>query len=188
MKLFLVHRPSVLASVSPYRLLDEQGQEIAWANAFLDALAHHRRAQGRPGLSINWGPWGEAGMAADTARAIRAEATVLANHFREAGDDGEGKAGRKRAAATFAFALKSEEEPRLRRMLEVGKSMPTVVVTPTQLDADPWLLNTPAGTVDLRTGQVRAHDQRDLHRATPESVCSRRTSPTVMSSGGRVRW
>jgi integrase/recombinase XerD len=36
MKLFLVNRPTVLASVSPYRLLDEQGQEIAWANAFLD--------------------------------------------------------------------------------------------------------------------------------------------------------
>ena len=36
MKLFLVYRPSVLASVSPYRLLDEQGQEIGWANAFLD--------------------------------------------------------------------------------------------------------------------------------------------------------
>jgi integrase/recombinase XerD len=36
MKPFLVHRPTVLASASPYRLLDEQGQEIAWANAFLD--------------------------------------------------------------------------------------------------------------------------------------------------------
>ncbi len=36
MKLFLVYRPTVLASVSPYRLLDEQGQEIGWANAFLD--------------------------------------------------------------------------------------------------------------------------------------------------------
>jgi putative DNA primase/helicase len=101
-------------------------------------------------------------MAADTARAIRAEAAVLARHYDQAGDEEQTKAGRKRAAATFAFALKSEEEPRLRRMLEVGKSMPTVVVTPTQLDADPWLLNTPAGTVDLRTGQVRGHDQRDL--------------------------
>ncbi len=36
MKLTVVHRPSVAASSSPYRLLDEQGQEIAWANAFLD--------------------------------------------------------------------------------------------------------------------------------------------------------
>ena len=37
MKLYLVHRPTVLASASPYRLLDEHGQEIAWANTFLDA-------------------------------------------------------------------------------------------------------------------------------------------------------
>jgi integrase/recombinase XerD len=37
MPLTLVHRPSVLASASPYRLQDEQAREIAWANAFLDA-------------------------------------------------------------------------------------------------------------------------------------------------------
>jgi len=37
MKLTLAHRPAVPPSASPYRLLDQQGQEIAWANAFLDA-------------------------------------------------------------------------------------------------------------------------------------------------------
>lgn len=46
MKLFLVYRPSVLASVSPYRLLDEQGQEIGWANAFLDGQ-HIRQLSAR---------------------------------------------------------------------------------------------------------------------------------------------
>ena len=34
------------------------------ANVFLDVLAHHRRASGKAALSINWGPWAEAGMAA----------------------------------------------------------------------------------------------------------------------------
>jgi len=35
----------------------------AAGNSFLDVLAELRRAQGIGGLSINWGPWGEAGMA-----------------------------------------------------------------------------------------------------------------------------
>jgi hypothetical protein len=37
MKFAVVYRPSAPASTSPYRLLDERGREVAWANTFLDA-------------------------------------------------------------------------------------------------------------------------------------------------------
>ncbi len=37
MKRTLVHQPSASASASPYRLLNERGQGIGWANDFLDA-------------------------------------------------------------------------------------------------------------------------------------------------------
>ena len=35
-----------------------------------------------------------------------------------------------------------------------------LAATTEQWDADPWLLNTPGGVVDLRTGQLRAHAPR----------------------------
>ncbi|MFN6568072.1 type I polyketide synthase [Dendronalium sp. ChiSLP03b] len=54
-------------------LLGSPGQgNYAAANAFMDALAHYRQNLGLPGLSINWGPWENTGMAASLDNRDRA--------------------------------------------------------------------------------------------------------------------
>ena len=47
------------------------------ANLFLDALAHERRAQGLPALSINWGLWADLGMVSQKIEQVIRKAGVL---------------------------------------------------------------------------------------------------------------
>jgi len=62
-------------------LVGSHGQgNYAAANAFLDALAHARRAAGLPAVSIAWGPWDELGMTAAMDARGRTRMTEIGLH------------------------------------------------------------------------------------------------------------
>jgi putative DNA primase/helicase len=63
-------------------------------------------------------------------------------------------------AARARFAQVSLARGALDRMLDLAKGL--LVVEDSKLDADPWLLNTETGTIDLTTGRLEPHDPRDL--------------------------
>jgi P4 family phage/plasmid primase-like protien len=44
----------------------------------------------------------------------------------------------------------------------IKEATPHLAASPEDFDADPFLLNTPEGTVDLRTGKIRPHNHADL--------------------------
>lgn len=60
----------------------------------------------------------------------------------------------------FTFAKKSANAGSISALLTLAES--DVAIHHDQLDRDPWLLNLMNGTVDLRTGDIRAHARDDL--------------------------
>lgn len=58
------------------------------------------------------------------------------------------------------WAAASENAARIQGMLTLAQ--PDLAINVDALDADPWLLNCNNGTLDLRTGELRDHDPRDL--------------------------
>jgi P4 family phage/plasmid primase-like protien len=102
--------------------------------------------------------------AKETVQAIYAEATTA--------DDEQRKALAK-------WAIQSENERRIKSMIELAKSELGVPVQPDELDQDPWLLNTKSGTVDLRTSKLRPHCREDLiTKLAPVTFEPEATCPT----------
>ena len=67
-----------------------------------------------------------------------------------------------KAKPIWEWALKSCTSGAIAAMIRLARGMPGILVDHEQLDADPWLLNVANGTVDLRTGELRAHNPADL--------------------------
>lgn len=86
---------------------------------------------------------------------------------------------------------RDSEQKRLgssRTVADVGKlvrSDPRVTATVDQWDADPWLLNTPGGTVDLKTGAMQPHNPNDYMTKTT-AVAPGGDCPLWLQFVGRV--
>ena len=87
-------------------------------------------------------------LGAATARAIWAEAAAAPDE--------------KKREALGKHAARSENRQRIEAAVSLASSFRSLAVRPDDLDRDPWLLNVENGTLDLRTGTLRPHDQADL--------------------------
>lgn len=67
-----------------------------------------------------------------------------------------------KAGALRKWAHSSESRSRIESMVELAKVHPAIAVTPGELDRGIYLLNTPSGTLDIRTGELRRHRPEDL--------------------------
>lgn len=72
-------------------------------------------------------------------------------------------------------AKKLRQADTVAKVVGLARSNQAQVATVDQWDADPWLLGTPAGTVDLRTGELRA--------ARPEDYITKTTAVTPAPPG-----
>jgi putative DNA primase/helicase len=104
-----------------------------------------------------WLVWTGARWERDEAgRVHRLAKETVRSIYREGSDEED--EDRRKALAKHARA--SESETRIRAMVELAKS--EIPASPDQFDADPCLLNTSTGTIDLRTGALREHRREDL--------------------------
>jgi putative DNA primase/helicase len=135
------------------------------ASEHLTDLGNARRLVAGHGQDLRYcNPWGQ-WLAWDTMRwapddtqevVRRAKATVGSIYAEAAGADEDGR------KAIAKHAMRSEGGQRIREMLKLAESEPGIPILPGDLDADPWLFNVLNGTLDLQTGQLRAHRRGDM--------------------------
>ncbi len=108
----------------------------------------------------SWVIWDGTRWRRDTKGEVVQRAKQVASALWEEAAVGAGPDERKRAGK---WAMQSESVQRIEAMIRLARTEPGVPVEATELDTHAWLLNTPSGTVDLRTGTVRSHAREELH-------------------------
>ncbi|NUW33423.1 bifunctional DNA primase/polymerase [Nonomuraea sp. SMC257] len=107
---------------------------------------------------IGWHRWDGTRWAADDQRAdLQAAVATTKNALSEAitlkGQDRDD---------LLKDARKAENASGAEGMLKFAAALPPISTASSALDADPYLFNTPGGTLDLETGTVRPNNRADL--------------------------
>ncbi len=97
----------------------------------------------------------------DTGEAMRC-AREIPRHWWRLGDPANTAVDSAQRKQHLDWALKSEDAHRLQKLLTLGQSEPALAARVEAFDQHTGLLNTPNGTVDIRTGCVMPHDHRRL--------------------------
>lgn len=140
-------------------------EQTVWGTDDALALSFTRRYQRDWRYIAAWGKW----LMWDGQR-WRPEETLAASHLiRQVCRHASLQADNPKIAAKLAGASTVGGVERL------AKSDRKHAATTDEWDADFWLLNTPGGVVDLRTGRMRPHDRADrmtkIASATPRGAC-----------------
>lgn len=142
-------------------------ENAVWATDDALALSFTRRYAEDWRYCAQWGKW-----LVWTGNRWQADDTLLVTHLmRHICREAAIKADSHRLAAKLASSSTVGGVDRLARSDRQHAS------TSDEWDRDPWLANAPGGVIDLRTGQVRAHDRADrmtkIATATPNGTCPR---------------
>ncbi len=103
-----------------------------------------------------WFWWDGCRWREDESGEIIRRATDVSTDLYQQAAGADSEANRKELAR---HAISTESEKRLRSLVSLAQSLPSIPAGPDEFDADPWVLNTPKGLVDLRTGELSPHDR-----------------------------
>jgi len=162
---FIANGPRISVKPSQGADLPAQTEHAVWATDDALALAFTGRYADDWRYCAQWGKW-----LVWTGNRWQADDTLLVSHLiRQVCRDASVKADSHRLAAKLAASSTVGGVERLTRSDRRHAS------TSAEWDADPWLINTAGGVMDLQTGRMRSHERSDrmtkIATATPRGVC-----------------
>lgn len=152
----------------PARSVQHRGQ-LRMAERFLEEHGDALRFV----HGIGWHEWDGARWREDEKRADMAAAVATVKSALRALEELDGQ----ERDDLYKDVRKSESASGLEGMLRIASALPPISTASKALDSDPYLFNTPEGTVNLLTGEVRDNDREDLITKVSGAEIGEETDP-----------